>query len=250
MKEITLTTVKEIQSKIENIDYQEKEYLEEFAQNLAQTIHETFDFSILTRVYINFPYEIIPQKNQEFVDNLAKSVEVFDKVNNQTPILSLMGTYGKLENWRSRHLSKGHVGIPLISTDFITNIPMMARLLSDLKVDIEGLNQQDKKITSDVFGKFQGMFFIDDAAVDEDEQGRKIIAAQDFVEEHNIKSVFGFGGQASMDGSYCVVVVFTDTELTNQKARLNLVLNNTIRKVIKPYFDNKKIFKPEISDAY
>ncbi len=129
----------------------------------------------------------------------------------------------------------------------------MARLLSDLKVDIEGLtqlNQQDKKITSDVFGKFQGMFFIDDAAVDEDEQGRKIIAAQDFVEEHNIKSVFGFGGQASMDGSYCVVVVFTDTELTNQKARLNLVLNNTIRKVIKPYFDNKKIFKPEISDAY
>ena len=91
---------------------------------------------------------------------------------------------------------------------------------------------------------FQGMFFIDDAAVDEDEQGRKIIAAQDFVEEHNIKSVFGFGGQASSDGSYCVVVVFTDTELTNQKARLNLVLNNTIRKTIKPYFDNKKFFKP------
>ena len=85
MNEITLTTVKEIQSSIENIDYQKEEYLEEFAQNLAKTIHETFDFSVLTRVYINFPYEIIPKKNQEFVDNLAKSVEVFDKVNHQTP---------------------------------------------------------------------------------------------------------------------------------------------------------------------
>lgn len=240
MTDITLITVKELQNRIE--EGKNAEYLEEFAQHLAKTIHETYDFSVLTRVYVNFPYNTIPLKNQEFVNNLATSVGVFDKINSKTPILSLMGTYGKLDEWRSRHLSKGHVGIPLISTEFIQNIPMMARLLADLKVDIEGI-QQESKITSDIFGKMQGMFFIEDAGIQSDSLGRKIIAAQDFVAEHRVKSVFGFGGEIEISGSYCVIVVFTNETLKNIKARLHLVLNNTIKQIFATYFKTGKFFK-------
>jgi hypothetical protein len=243
MAEITLNTVKDLQTQIEQ--GKQLEYLEEFAQHLATSIHTNYDFSVLTRVYVNFPYQTIPEKNQTFVNSLAQSVGVLDKITQKTPILSLMGTYGKLADWRSRHLSKGHVGIPLISTDFIQNIPMMARLLADLKVDIEGIQQQQQeaKITSDVFGKMQGMFFIEDAATQVDGLGRKIIAAQDFVAEHKIKSVFGFGGEVGISGSYFVVVVFTNEILANAKVRLNLVLNNPIKQTLMSYFKTGKFFK-------
>ncbi len=220
--------------------------LEELAQFISSSLYKKFeDFAVLSRVYVSFPYGILPQKNKNFVNDLTESLNVQDRLNDETPILSLMGTSGIEPAWNDRKNSKGHVGIPLISSTFIDGIPMMARLLNELGVDIEDLQNEDgvTDLTSDIFGSQQGIFYVADAAAMEDSQGRKIIAAQDFVEKYGVKTVFGFGGKIPNQNAYTVAVLFTKASIPEIKARLSLTLNNPMRDLMERYFDSKSFFK-------
>ena len=43
-------------------------------------------------------------------------------------------------------------------------------------------------------GRTAGLFFVEDASRATDHHGRKIIAAQEFVDTYRVKAVFGIGG--------------------------------------------------------
>ena len=169
--------------------------LEYAAQKYIDIIYEKFkDSIVLVRLFATIQFKDLPKPNQIFVNKLAKSAGIASLIKDNTFILSLLGTNGENQQWKNRYNSKGHIGIPLASSDFIEEIPMMSRLLKELGLGLDWIDADDTKIVSSTIGKMSGMFYVPDAKITTDKKGRKIIVADDFVSKYGVKTVFGIGG--------------------------------------------------------
>jgi hypothetical protein len=201
------------------------ERLEEAAQELAARFYTTFEESVvLARVFVTVPFGELPPANQKVVAALADSAST---LNPTTPVLSLVGTRGQEEGWNDRRRSNGHVGIPLISSAFVEAIPMIARLLKEIGVPIEWMDSHATDVIVESLGRSTGLFYVEDAARAVDEQGRKIIAAQDFVRSYGVESVFGISGVYG-NGQIAVLVVFCRDAFTREAAELLAILDKFI----------------------
>lgn len=182
--------------------------LENAAELVARALYATFEASTaLARVYAVVPYRELTRPVAAFVDELVAKSGQSGHVLPDTPVLTLLATHGAKEEWCHRSKSKGHVGIPLVSAEFVHAIPMVARLLKELGVDLAWLDAATDVNARRLLGGFNGLFFVDDAATARDNLGRLIIPAQDFVEEQGVKSVFGMGGFYP-DNTLIVIIVF------------------------------------------
>lgn len=198
--------------------------LEEAAQALATALDTQFtESTVLTRVYVTVPFDGLPSTNRAFVQSLAGSAGRAPALNGTTPVLSLIGTHGQEADWNDRRNSRGHKGIPLISAAFVGGIPMIARLLHELGVPLDWIDSHDAQRIVTTIGGTVGLFFVDDAAQATDEQGRKIIAVQDFVSAYRVKTVFGTGG-AYPGGQMLVIAVFCRDQVRRATAELFLPL--------------------------
>src|SRR5215831_20207488 len=147
--------------------------------------------AILARVYVTVPFAALPPPTQAFVQALPGAAAA---LTGTTPVLSLVGTQGQKVDWNDRRKSKQHGAIPLISAEFVDGIPMIARLLQELGVPLDWIDSHDAQRIVTTIAKAVGLFFVEDAAQATDQQGRKVIPAQDFVSAYGVKSVFGTGG--------------------------------------------------------
>lgn len=127
-------------------------------------------------------------------------------------MLRLLGTHGAEAAWCDRRTSVGHRGIPLVSAAFVHAIPMVARLLKELGVDLAWLDTSPEVNARRLLGGFNGVFYVDDAASARDAHGRLVIPAQDFVAERRVKTVFGMGGFYP-DGTLLAIIVFSSEHL-------------------------------------
>ncbi len=183
--------------------------LEEAAQSFNSLLYGEFqDSVVLTRTFVTVPFRELPLENRQFVERLAEGAHVANLLSDNTLVLTLMGTMGADTAWNSRKSSKGHVGIPLVSSAFIEEIPMMSRLLNELGLDLSWIDRTDSEIVSDAFGKPGGVFYVDDAKTTVDKRNRKIIAAQDFVTKHDVKTVFGLGSGYVQTPTFAVNINF------------------------------------------
>jgi hypothetical protein len=194
------------------------ESLEAAAQRFCDILYVTFEESaVLVRVFASVPFAALPATNRAFVEDLvgprARAV-----LNAKTPVLSLLGSRGRVPRWNSRHLSEGHVGIPLASAEFVEAIPMIASLVKQLGLEIEEAEDVDTAIVTQSLGKVAGVFYVDDARTAVDSRGRRIIAARDFVDEHDVRTVFGFGGAYALTGTFVVAVLFTGEDVARAQA--------------------------------
>jgi hypothetical protein len=214
------------------------ETLEDAAQELVATLQQKFDESVvIARAFVTVPYGSLPPENKEFVQKLAGSADLKPA----TPVLSLIGTYGQESDWRDRRKSKGHVGIPMISSSFVEAIPMISRLLKELGVPMTWVDSHDTEIIVKTMDPSGGLFFVDDAAEATDHQGRKIIAAQDFVSSYSVKSVFGTGG-VYPGGQIVVIVAFCRDGFTRAEAERFLEVNSWLRNKTGSLVQSTKIF--------
>ena len=191
IEQATSSTVAEFWARLEP-RIQRSNYLEEAAQALASALHTEFRESVLlARVFVTVPFGVLPATNKRFVKMLVGSTKARAELEATTPVLSLIGTHGQEDDWNERRKSKGHAGIPLISSSFVDAIPMISRLLKDLGVPVDWVDSHDSEMIVNTIGSAAGLFFVEKAATATDHQGRKIIAAQDFVSTHSVGSVFG-----------------------------------------------------------
>jgi len=198
--------------------------LEDAAQTLAEAVVGQFSDSVtLARVFVTLPFEGLPPDVHTFAQTLAEGAHVESELRPDTRILSLVGTSGKEPEWNDRRRSKGHVGIPLSSARFVAGIPMISRLLKELGVPIEWIDRRDTEIVTKKLGDVSGLFHVDNAVEATDHEGRKIIAAQDFVREYRIRSVFGVGG-AYVGGNIVVLIVFCHDAVPRRAAERFLPL--------------------------
>ena len=203
--------------------------VESAAQALAGLVYETFaESTVLARVFITVPFGRLPGADQYFVRRLVGTRDP-NLLKPHTPVLSLVGTRGQHERWNDRYTSRGHLGIPLASEEFVDAIPMIARLLKELGARLEWAADLDTAIVTAALGPVAGTFYVEDAETGLDHRGRKIISAQDFVAEHAVQTVFGFGGAYPVGRAFLATVVFTREAVERQQADRFMRLTNTFR---------------------
>jgi hypothetical protein len=240
-KQATSSIIDELWMKTERA-IQESTSLEEAAQKLVYGIYSVFSESVvITRVFFTVPFNSLPASNQSFVKNLAESAGAGHELKVTTPVLSLIGTYGQEIDWTDRRKSKGHVGIPLISSSFVESIPMISRLLRELRVPIDWVDNHDMDIIRKSMRGSVGLFYVGNAAEARDHQGRKIIAAQDFVSQYNVKSVFGTGAVYET-GQMLVNVMFCRDIFPRNVSEFFMTLASSFRRRTSSLVQEGKIF--------
>ena len=199
--------------------------LEEAAQKYIDKIYKEFEKSlVLLRMFFSVPYSKLPRLNQKFVTNLVEEKGISFELKNDTPVLSLIGTRGKESEWNEWRKSKGHIGIPLVSAEYIDAIPMVSRLLSDLGLKLNFLKNSDSGLDVDVSGDIAGIFFVENAKEYTDSKNSKIIPMQDFVEAFNVYTVFGIGGRYMLGSNNIVSIIFFTKEKFNKAIPLRVDL--------------------------
>jgi hypothetical protein len=241
IEQTTASIVSELWANVEP-GVEQSKYLEEAAQELVTELHKQFSESVvLARVYVTAPFDSMPPANKTFVQNLAQSAGAESDLKVTTPVLSLIGTYGQEEDWRDRRKSKGHVGIPLISSAFVGAIPMISRLLHELGVPMDWMDTHETEMIIKSVGREAGLFYVENAAEATDHEGRKIIAAQDFVSDYDVKSVFGIGG-AYAQGQVFTVVAFCRDVFPRDVAEHFVPLTNFFKGKTATFVETNKIF--------
>ena len=204
-------------------------YLQEAAQKCARLLYEEFRESVvLARVFVTLPFQDLSTPVKTFVTGLADAKGLLPLLRDDTPVLSLLGTYGAEPEWNDRLRSRGHLGIPLLSSSFIESIPMVARMMSDMGIGSEWFDKLEPDILVRSLGRAAGVFYVRDAKTWLDRQNRKIVSAQDFVEAHDVKTVFGLGG-SYLNGSFVTVIIFTRETLEQSQVESFMSLVNTFK---------------------
>ena len=216
--------------------------IEGAAQEFAKGLHQRFAESVaLARVFFTVRFGSLPEERQDFVRALARPSGAVVDLKVTTPVLSLVGSCGDEEEWSALRESRGHLGIPLISSDFVASIPMISRLLRELGVPLDWIDTHDASVIQKTLGESSSLFFVDDAGQATDDRGRKIIAAQDFVSAHEIQSVFGIGG-AYAEGEILVMVVFNHDRFGRESAEQFLPLATLFKSNTERLVAQRRIF--------
>ena len=122
--------------------------------------------------------------------------------------LTLLGSDGDLAQWQDRRTSTGHRAIPLPSADAVRTAPMIAALVTELGLDLESVVSG---ATNDQ--AHFGVFLVENAP------GSRRVPDQQFIRDHGIASVIGFGAQLP-SGQVFAVVLFSRVPVGRDTADL------------------------------
>ena len=204
--------------------------LESAAQRAVSKIYEALSDSIaLVRLFATIHFRSLPPDIRERVQQMVRAQNPEPVIHEDTLVLTLLGSRGVEPQWNSRRDSSAHAGIPLISRKFVEGIPMVARLLHELGVDLRWFDHEDMTLVErKLAAGLAGFFHVADAATAMNRDGRKIIPSQDFVEAYSIKTVFGLG-TVHTTGMILSVVVFARDAVEKQPLEQYMPLINCIK---------------------
>jgi serine phosphatase RsbU (regulator of sigma subunit) len=118
--------------------------------------------------------------------------------------LTLLGTDGDLAQWCDTRQSVSYRVLPLVSKESVAAAPMVAGLVEQLGLGAERLLDLNQLDAAERNEESLDVFFVPEAS------GSAQVPAQEFVREHGIRSVLGFGGVLP-GGEVFVVVLFSRT---------------------------------------
>jgi hypothetical protein len=218
--------------------------LQEAAQSFAELLYEELEAStVLARVFTTVRFSELPALDRQFVTRVAAERGCQDELNDQTTVVSLLGTRGRQPSWKQRYQSKSRLGIPLLSASFIKTIPMSARLLNAADTGVRWIERQQTRIVVKSFGQMAQLLYVEDAKEAVTGDGFKIVADQDFVERFDIRTVLGLGG-VYLNGSYVSAMLFTNELIPQEKAEKFLTLIHAFKSTTTNLVMNGKIFEP------
>jgi hypothetical protein len=193
--------------------------IEALAQRFTHRFYEYFvESTVLVRTFATLRCERLPERERTFVGAIAAQAGSTHELTDATDVLTLLGTRGARPQWNARADSRGHLAIPLLSEAFVGEIPMIARMLGETGfVPLFSGRARSQYVTRSGEG-MDGLFFVGDARMTTDERGRLIIPAADFVEEHGVKTVFGFGGSYPSARTFVTTIVFCREAIARQAA--------------------------------
>jgi len=192
--------------------------LQSAAQRFCEQFYAAFsEFAVLVRVFATVPLEGLKLDDAEYVRTFAREAGRLELLGPETAILTLLGTYGIEPAWRARTTSRGHRAIPLLSDEFVGEIPMIARLLAELGFPKLHSGSAAWQFVRRVGGD-AGLFFVGDAPTTTDERGRRIIPSAEFVDRYGVRTVFGAGGAYEAAPIFLSAIVFCRRTLMRSDA--------------------------------
>jgi hypothetical protein len=221
--------------------------LQEAAQHFTRQTHERFHESLaLVRLFATVPHGRLPARDRYFVEQLAAAQGQRALLRPGTPVLSLLGTSGKLPEWNERYASRGHLGIPLVSAAFVDSIPMVSRLLKDLGLPLHWLADGGGSLRGEQsLGRLLGTFYVREALGAVDEQGRHIISSTQFVQEHGVCTVFGMGGGYVAHEAVLVAIFFSRERLERHQVEPLSALVSMLKSATTELVSTQRLYPPE-----
>ncbi len=187
----------------------------------------------LVRLFKTHPYRELPLQLQQAARDLVNAKSIAD----DTKCLTLMATAGDEPHWNSRDGSSGHKAIPLMDVDFVSNIPMISRLIQQFGLEISTVLEPMPDLLVDSERKIHSTFIFHVPTA----MGSQYIPAQEnFVIPYQVKSVLGFGGLLP-SGNLFVIIMFAKTWVPQDTAQLFKWVS-TYTWLALTAFDQKSVF--------
>jgi hypothetical protein len=190
--------------------------MEEAAQKITRHLYENLGdrtsnhrSCVLVRLFKTHVYaRLTAELRESVVSNSPHSLT------DDTKCLTLLASAGDDPGWNSRHTSRMHKCIPLISAAIVEQFPMISQLIHQLGLTTTELLRATPEIIRDLSQKKFGVFHVP-VALD----SPFVPAQKDFVKPYAIASAFGFGGVLP-DGDLFAVIAFTRVEVSSSTAEM------------------------------
>ena len=209
--------------------------VEACARILVDELHGRLPSAVLIRLYVTVPYRDLSLDEQRAAERIGAKLDVAKRITDSTEVLCLLATRGVMDDWNDRRRSVDHRALPLVDDAFVSSAPMLDSLFAQLGIKNASAPVQSERVGID------GIFFIDDATSARDGRGRHIVPAQRFVEEHGVRSVFGFGGRY-ISGRIMAMIAFSRATLEAHDVRALASIGATFRTATTRHFFDKRIF--------
>ena len=177
--------------------------LEEAAERAVEFFHrELVDdrgapACALVRFFKTHAYRDLPEDLQQVVRTAWPESASVDDLR----CLTLVATRGDEPAWNSRHTSRAHRAIPLMSVEMVQQAPMIAQLITQLGLPIAQVVRPSRTLLLDDEQKAHNVFYVPEAR-----DSPYIPAQEEFVLRHGIESAVGFGGRFATGDLFAVVL--------------------------------------------
>ncbi len=179
----------------------------------------------LVRFYKTHPYEDLNGELRGF----AQGILGHPPDPPDMKCLVLLATAGEKAEWNSRAASAGHKAIPLPNEAFVSQIPMISRLVHQFGLDVKAVIRADPNLLADLEQTRYNAFHVPEAV-----GSPYIPAQQDFVVPLGIRSVLGFGGMLTT-GELFAVIMFAKVQIPRETADLAKMLALKVKEVVQPF---------------
>jgi two-component system NtrC family sensor kinase len=186
----------------------------------------------LVRFFKTHAYQDLPQDLRRVVRAAApEAADVPD-----LRCLTLISTRGDEPEWNSRHASRGHRAIPLVSVEMVQQAPMIAQLITQLGLPIANVVRPSRALLLDQDQTAHNVFYVARAL-----GSPHIVAQSDFVVRYGIESVLGFGGLLA-SGDLFAAIMFSKVAIPPDVADQFRVVGLNLKIAILP-FARKPLFR-------
>jgi two-component system, NtrC family, sensor kinase len=174
--------------------------LEEAAQGVVRHIYQDAlspagaRECALVRCFVTLPCATLPRELKAFAQ-----AQLAGPPPPELQCLVLLGTVGDQPEWNTRQLSSSYQAIPLTSVASVRRAPMLGQLMRSLGVPLHAVVAPRAEMVRGLLPRGYDVFYVPEAL------SSPHIPAQDFVREHGIRSVIGFGGALGA-GLYTLVI--------------------------------------------
>ncbi len=224
IKKLTLTKVFELSQFIKE-KCKGMLTLEDTAQELVKILCNSLvtdsgqSAIVLNRFFKSCSYSDLPDDIKGYI----KQKEGRNEISPEDKYLTLLGTWGDLEEWKQRDKSKNYKAFSLNDKEVLYKFPMLSAVFSQIGFKTPTEMEADKSIIVDKQDIDYGVFYV------EYSQDSKFIPKQsEFVEPFGVVSTFGFGGNYANSNLYAVIV-FCREHIGKNIVKLFLSLNPTIK---------------------
>ena len=240
IKKLTLTKVFELSQFIKD-KCKDISTLEDSAQELVKIMCQSLvtdngqSAIVLSRFFKSCSYSDLPDDIKGYI----KQKEGRNRISPQDKYLTLLGTWGDLEEWRNREKSKNHKAFSINDKDMFYKIPMLSAVISQIGFKMPTTIEPYEKIIVDKQDIDYGVFYVEEA-----KDSKFIHTQSEFVVPFGVKSIFGFGGNYASTNFYAVIV-FCREHISEDIVRLFLSLNPVIKLLTLRHEMTERVFNTE-----
>ena len=114
---------------------------------------------MLARFFKSCAYGELPDDIRNYIHNKESQGNLIS----DNKYLTLLGSFGELDNWKSRNLSENYKAFPLHDEHMLDRFPMLSAAFEEIGLNLSHLKQTDKSILINDYHRQYGVFYVENA---------------------------------------------------------------------------------------